>query len=471
MEPKKYPKDDIVINLQDMLLHIALRWRSIVAGVLVLTILAGGFKYYKDYMYYQSHLQEGEQDTVAAEQLSEQELANVQLVLGIERAYRAQVAYNANSPLMLIDPNNVPSATFSGVITGENSRAAAALYEQMLASDTLCQELATTLKWKQASYVREMINISLLPDEADDEDSRSTVVKVVVFSPDKEQARTIAEALVARWPSLKAAVTQAAGAHSAAVSAINCETTVDPYFRDTQQNHIYNLNNLRSNLKTEKDKLSNAEKVRLEKLSVESQDDSDEQPEAVPPSISKKYLVLGFGGGLVLFVGLYMLTYLFGRSIKSEADMFLRFDLPLLGTLSGTGKNKKRCCIDCWFIRLLRKESRGVSPEAQRELFLRQAILAAQKQNVQTLCITGSALTPALLEMLNELGAAFKQEGVTLLTGPCPLQSADTLQAMACADALLLAETTGKSSYTAVERELTLATQLQIPVLGAVVLE
>lgn len=470
MEPKKYPKEDIVINLQELLLHIALRWRSIVAGVLVITLLAVGFKYYKDYTYYQSRLQDAEQDSLAAEQLSEEGLANVHVALGYKRAYQAQAAYVANSPLMQIDPNRTLSATFSGVVSGENSLAVANLYQQMLANDALCAKVADTLKWKQDSYVREMINISVVAN-TDGDTAEDMLVKVLVFGPTKETCRIITEALAARWPTLKAAVTQAAGAHTLDLSAVGYETTVSLYFRDTQQMHINTLNNLRSSFNTEIDKLTTAEKARLEELSADEEDPSDDEAAVLPPSVSKKFLVLGFGGGLVLFVGLYALTYIFGSRVKSAADLFQRFELPVLGSLPCCCSKKKRCAIDRWLIALFRKEERGLPAEAKKDLFLRQTVLTAQKSGAKTVYVTGSALPAAAMECLAARAEEFAAKGVTLKVGPCPLQDAASMEAMAAADALLLAETAGRSDYTAIARELAMAEQLNVPLLGAVILE
>lgn len=470
MEPKKYPKEDIVINMQELLLHIALRWRSIVAGVLAIALLAVGFKYYKDYTYYQSRLQDAEQGSIAAEQLSKEELANVHVALGYSRAYQTQADYVANSPLMQIDPNRTLSANFSGVVIGKNAVAAANLYGQMLANDALCAKVADTLKWKQDSYVWEMINIAVQTDENANTDE-GVLVKVQVFGPTMDSCRIIAEALTARWPTLQAAATQAAGTHTLEVSSISYETAVSIYFRDTQQMHVNTLNNLRGSYNTEIGKLTTAEKARLDELSADENDPTDDEAAVTPPSVSKKFLVLGFGGGLVLFVGLYALTYIFGSRVKTAEDLFQRFELPVLGSLPACGCKKGRCAIDRWLINLFRKEERGLTAEAKKDLFLRQTVLTAQKSGVKTVYVTGSALSAGALECLAARAEDFAAKGIALKVGPCPLQDAASMEAMADADALLLAETAGRSAYTAVARELAMAEQLNVPLLGAVILE
>ena len=50
----EFQPQDIFLNFRDLLLYVLLRWRSILVVVLITTLLAGGYKYLKDWRAYQA---------------------------------------------------------------------------------------------------------------------------------------------------------------------------------------------------------------------------------------------------------------------------------------------------------------------------------------------------------------------------------------------------------------------------------
>ncbi len=74
----------------------------------------------------------------------------------------------------------------------------------------------------------------------------------------------------------------------------------------------------------------------------------------------------------------------------------------------------------------------------------------------------------ALFAPLNEATA---KSGIALDTLPCALNNAAAFEQLATADAVVLAETVGASSYSDIYREIEMCERLQRPILGAFILQ
>ncbi len=470
MEPKRYTKDDVIINLRDMVWHILRRWRSIVVGVVVFTILAGGYKYLQDYRQYQNRLAAQKQETAVETNLSEKEQMAVNTVISYQRAHQTQAEYNAYAPLMHIDPGYVHTTVFSGVVSGQRSYAAAQLYSQMLTTDAACQEIADALEWKKALYVQDLVEIKVLADDRATQIDDSVVLQVRVYAPTKEQSQTMARLLSRRLPTLTAAVYQTVGYHGLNLSSADYRVEINDDLRSTQQSYINQAKMLQSQWEDANGKLSGLAKAYIKELDTESQDALSSEPTLTPPSVSLKHLVLGFGGGLALFVALYAVTYILNKRVKSADDMASRYALPVFGVLPQADGEKKTCILDRWLKALFCADEKNLSPRDREEWIFRQVVLTARKAGAQTVYITGSELSAEELERLTNLAQAASAEGLTLRVGDCPLHDTAAMEQLADADGLLLVEKAEVSTYAAVERELVLSERFGVPALGAVLL-
>ena len=467
MEPKRYTKEDVVINMQDLFRHILRRWRSIVAGVAVFTLLAVGYKYWQEYRAYRHPPTVPMQEATA---LSEREKASVNAVLDCQRAYEAQVAHNADAPIMHINPSKVCVTVFSAVIDGENRYGASLLYSQMLKTDAVSQEMAKILQCRETSYAEDLVETEILTDNRAEGGDDSVVLQVRAYAPAEEQSRAMGKALLARLPAMSAAVRQTAGNHTLRATAADFRVEVNDRFRDIQQGYINDAKALNGNLEEAVSGLSDAGKDYIRDLQAGMQNPSSGKPALSPPSLSPKYAVLGFGGGLALLVGLYTFTYLINKRVKSAADLSARYALPVFGVLPQEGSPEKGGAFGRRLKALLYGREQNLPPRQREEWILRQMLLVARRQGVGSVYITGSALTKAEWERLAHRVRAVETEDIVLQVGPCPLQDVAAMEALAAADCLLLVEKAEVSAYATVEQELALGERLGVPPLGAFLL-
>lgn len=451
----RYNKEDLIVNFRDMFLHVLLRWRTILVGVLIVTLLAGGGKYLADRQ---------AQKSAAAEQevtLDAASLANAQMVISYQRAYYSLAEYNERALLMQIDAGKVPTQVLSYLVSGPHSYTTATLYRNAISDASVYQVLTAAGETVDPAYLQELVTAVVetgstgtvdIPDEP-------VVLTVKIIAPDEALCRQLADGLTAHLAAVVPQVTAAAGNHTITLVGNTFSFAGDTLLKTNQQTNINNANALRTNLRVALDGLTDDEA-----LYVRQHDPlSDEETAVSAPAVSKKFLALGFAGGLVLFVGLAILGYLLDKHVKSGEDLQQRYGLYLLGALErqdGSRKGSTR--------RILRR----FRPATDSAMLEQQAVLAAQSlDDNKPVFITGCALTDKDKHQLQSLSDALTNAGIPAVLGNCPLHDAQAVRQLAAAGGVILAEKAGVSAYDDIGRELELCRRHDRPLLGAILLQ
>ncbi len=467
----RYDKGDIIINFRDLTVYILRRWRSIVVGVLIVTLLAGALQYLKDARSYKATLA-AEKDKVSTVQLEGLSLANANQVLQYQKLYQLQADYNREALLMQINPAAVPTRTLSYVVSGEMGFVTASLYQTHLGDLAVYKNIATQLAMAiNPSHIMELVSVTVQHDSNTEILADHALVVVKIVAPTEDVAGAITEQLKKQMQALKATVTSALGAHTLTLAADSARLAADSEIKTVQQNNLNNGNTLRNNLKSAKDALTAQEKAYVEHMTAIDKVETDaDAPKPTPPSVSVKMLIVGFAAGLVLMLGVHALGYVFGRRLKSREDLTERYGLFVFGCIADG--QKKLSGTEQLIRRLFFKKEQSVSAESRLALAQQQLALTlrgelADKKNARV-CIIGCTDTSTVLAPFKDAAAKC---GVALEVLPSPLSDAAALERLSAADAIILAETVGASAYNDIYRELELCERLARPVLGAFVLE
>ncbi len=439
----RYEKEDILINFRDLLVHILRRWRSVLIGVVVVTLLLTGFKYVKDQSAYKSALA-AQKDEVAVIELDEASLANAEQVMHYQKLYQTQTTYNRESLLMKIDPVAVPTQTLSYLITGKRAYVTAAVYQTHLNSRELFTNIASAVAPdNDPSHIAELVSTTLQSDNGADAVADHVILNVKVIAPTEALCASIAAEIKQQLNAVKTSAADIAE-HTLTFITETVQVTVDNALKTTQQNNLGNCTTLRNNLKTAQDALTANEKAYIQQMTALDKENNTAAP--TPPSVSKKMVVLGIAAGLVLMAGLHALGYVFSRKVKSREDFAERYGLFVFGDVA-----------------------------AQEALAAQQLTLAVRaavggKENAAVL-VTGSALGDNAATLFAPLKEALAKQGITLDVLPAALTDATAFEQLASADAVVLAETLGASAYGDIYRELETCERLDRPVLGAFILK
>ncbi len=453
----RYEKEDILVNFRDLLVHILRRWRSIVIVTLIITILVGGLRYGLDWRRYTGALNAADNETsITLEGLS---LANANQVLQYQKLYQAQADYNRTAPLMQIDPAMVNTETLSYLITGPKCLAAAELYRTHLGDTVPYADISDSANPAlDAAHIQELVTVTLQKHDTITTPDH-TLLTIKIIAPSNPLRTAIAHTVRDRMTALQSVVAQAIGDHTLSLAADTVQTCVDTTLKTTQQNNLNACNTLRTNLKSSKDALSSAEKAYVEQMtSLDNNPDTNSTP--TPPSINKKWLVLGLAVGLVMMLGIYGLGYVFSQTLKSREDFAERYGLYVFGSLSSADKPVSAT------ERLIRRaffKSTGTPAAAMQQLRY-TAKTALADRSAATVLVLGNTDPALFTETTNALAA----DGITLAI---PSDEAAALEELATADAAVLAETIGQATYGEIYRTLELCDRLNTPVLGAFISE
>ena len=457
--------EDIIINFRDLFVHILRRWRSILVGVLVVTLLLAGFKYLKDQKAYENALAAAKEHA-ATVQLDDASRANAEQVMQYQKLYDAQVAYNCGSLLMSIDPTAVPTQTLSYLISGEQAYAVAAVYQTHVNSRELYTALADAdTMMTDPSYVAELVTSWLQSDNGADAIANHVILNIKIIAPSKELCADIARGIKQQMNAVKTPAANI-GAHTLRLIADTHQLTVDNGLKTTQQNNLGNATTLRNNLKSAKDALTGNEKAYIEQMSTLDEEQNAAAP--TPPSVSKKMVVLGIAVGLVLMAGLHALGYVFSRKVKSREDFAERYGLYVFGGIVADGKKPsltERCLRRVFFKNAVEDVSL-----AEQQLLLSVKAALDDKTPASVLVI-GSAIGDNATELFAPLKEAMAKQGITFDILPCALTDATAFERLATADVVVLAETVGASAYGDIYREIEMCERLKRPVLGAFILQ
>lgn len=464
----QYEKEDILINFRDLLVYLLRRWKSALIGVLIITLLMTGYQYLRDYRAYQNALASNGQ---TATELSELSLANANQVLQYRETYQAQAEYNRSSLLMQINSGAVPTETVSYLITGTRSYVAATLLQNHLNDLSVYERVSAAIAPdSDPAQIMELVSATVAYDDSSAVADHA-LLSIKIIAPNKDLCNAIATELRNYLHTLHDNTAVDVGNYTLTLAQETFRYTVDNSLKTTQQNNLNTCNTLRNNLKTATDALSAQEKAYVERMSSQNGDSLDRKP--TPPSVSKKALVLGFAAGVVLFVFLYGLGYVFDRRIKSREDFTERYGLYVFGVLDS--RHKKRSTVTERLLRrLFSKKDLAADLPSRLALAQRQIALSARataEKTPLTVYVTGT-FNDADVPLLDGIKQALGKDGVKLMYDAAdPLQDAAALNSLAHADAVLLTETVGVSVYENVYRTLALCERLDRPVLGTLLLQ
>lgn len=186
-----------IIHLDDMLSYIIKQWKIFVTGLIVVSIVFGSMGLYKvNKKYVPSDNDKKVVNTVAVN-VSDKELANIEMIFYLEEAFNGQKEYNENSLLMEIDPyeKNVASVKYQfqvaqnedSTVQGSQVDQGAKAYQNIFDSEEIYQFIieSNSLDTNE-KYIKELINTEM---------ASNGMVAIYVCAPDGKMAQGICDSI------------------------------------------------------------------------------------------------------------------------------------------------------------------------------------------------------------------------------------------------------------------------------------
>ncbi len=517
-------RDNLEINLIDMLYHILKKWRMLLLWMIIGAIILGAYGYRKSTVQVnedtgETIIEEAKTDITSlkakltSEQISVAENTAEQY-LEYLREYNDLSDYKDKSVFLNIDSHNAPRMTATYIIDDysdddlvvvddvddSDSKWIGMLKKKLLTEtnniasiyrrELISNEIVEKVKQKcginfDSGAINELIGVGIEGDN---------ILYLVVYGKDESMCSEIMDAL---QDAMDEATAQVKKTYDYNI------TPVGRYYLEVNDTSIYNMqkeyysylytlrynraalanllpaeskeyylaitNLLEANVKagTDTDSIGNIHDF-VEDVIANTPIDATEPivETKTVRIIDKKFIFIGLFGGLLVAVLWYAILYILSSKLHTANDMRDAFKVTVLGEMGQIGTSKG---LDKFISRIF-GEDNLLPEDEQLQLISSEVRISAEKTNtskVQIIGVSDDVISEnASLKIKDSLrgGALIVRCGKSVICDP------EAMNMLADSDAVVLVEKIGASSYADIARELEMCSKFGVKVLGAVVL-
>ena len=485
-------KNDVSINIKNLLYKVLLSWRLILICAIIFAILGNCYGVYKSWKDSKNSggttadskieaarrkADEAEAGISAEKRLAVENAANMYSLY--DKALDTLLDYHAHSVIMQVDYDRVPCVELRYFVddhfkveypeiqkheyAGDIAKSYASL---LLDADTVSAIAAAT--GLEEGYVREVVSAYA--------DGNYLCVDIVGF--DAQQCDAISGICKDRVKNLKSVVSGDLPKHDISLISDGFQVKRNDGIYEKQSKKISDINSIRENMVGIELDMTEEELycygLELEYLSLIKAKEQglllDEPAKNTGISfVNKKLLVLGFAGGAALAILLVILVYVLNPVIRVQENLSVYFEQSVLGTVwLGNSRKKFLGVID----RLITKWFYG--REGEFEFTKRLDMLATgieismAKEGFAKVYLTGASEKAD--GIIKEIKERLKDK-CTVESGECIIYNPGSLKECSGADAVVFVEAAGDSRFEEVAKELELAKQSKVKVMGFVLVQ
>ncbi len=460
--------EEVEINLLDLLQKLCMQWKPILACAVVFACLLGGYKYVKDRGAAKTaDNSELVQDIV----LTDAEQRNVNTAIKLSEEIDGIEEYLRDSVLMNLDPyhkNRVVLLYSIDDATKKTKQKIVESYLNFLGSGRMLDAIieSDSKKWNMdKSYLAELFSAYQRSDNSYqiimNDTSAETLIYIETTGKDAEMAKDLASAVQNALKEYHSVVKESAGEH--VLTLLSNEESVrtdnDIVGRKHDRNTV-----LASNLTTLKnltDTFSEEQKAVYENAIKK---EGKEPKKVVSAGISKKYILLGFIGGIFVYCCLYACWYLLRDTIKSMAELKDHYNFPFYGGIvlkkgtKGNGQDLSGSQKDAF--------------EREKAQMMNRVRLACQKQGASMICLaTDFSLNEQEKVCLDSVSKQLKEWGINTVLGENISGNISVWDKLTEAGIVLMVYKIGTTTHQMIDEEMSFYLENDIAVIGAVALE
>lgn len=514
------------INLMDLVIEILLRWRMLVIWMLAGAVLLGTFNFVQSFRTYkaqaykvESAKQQLEQELQEAEQMAQEENApeaisalerwfkerltdaqmrNVNYVITYEKLYNDKLAYQEQSILMQIDPNNVSRAELTFYVTADDRQRSydiEKVYEDIARSGEAYEYIAEKIG-SETVNVNEAFSLgrgsSGLLEGTD-------TFKIVIIHYDENVCQNMAQAMVSFMESKHDELVEKLGSHEVMLLNQSFAVVTDTNVMSHQRSYMSDLASLEAAVVDYKgrftniewqyyDFLLNGELTELSEENMKDEDGTTETPEGasgeeslvdiinrgvtVKPRVSVKYIILGAILAAFVYVFYVFMKYVLNTKLRFTDDMQEIYNIPQLGTIPNHVSSKKPFAfVDDWILSLRDRNKRKFTKEEALELATVAAKMAVRKEGFTFVSLVGCDLKERSLVVCEEIKKNFDSDNIRINILNNVLYDAQVMAELEGTQGVILVERVGSTLYSEIVQELELLKRQGIKVLGGIVVE
>ena len=490
---KKMNKFDIDIEIKDVLWELIRGWRLIVVMAVICGVLLTAYQYRIDMNKKDVPTAKKTQEEIE-KLMSTQDLAEVSAAVALRRQAEERSLYMDESLLMRINPyqeNAVFMQYYVGAATDSVSLDANDAYIAYVNQGTLAKEIADSGNYEiDQVYLAELISIvkeegatyinaksasdrmALMVENGVEE--RVFTVKVVGTT--EEAAESLAADVKAALQGYTNVVSSDIGAHQLRLMNENSVVIADQSLAELQNWNATSIKTTSNNLDSMKNEMTGDQITLYTYRTTVLADDvsangtTNTGAENVV-TISFKHTVIGIIIGIVLGCALIGVLYLFAAALRNGEEVKNLYGVRILGYVDDSAFQKKKLFgfVDKFIIKLQNIRKKKLTFEQEIQMVCSNILLSCEKNGMKELFLATSAVESIPKAVMEAIVKKCAQRGVTVTTGCDISYDSESLEAMAKIGCVVFIEKEGKSLYDEMYEEIALCKQLEVEVLGMVI--
>ena len=460
--------EEVEINLVDLLRKLCMQWKPILVCAVVFACLLGGYKYMRDKSAVKTANSSKSMEEVT---LTDLEQKNVNAAIELSEEVEKIEEYIDQSILMNIDPNHKNRVVLLYSIDDATKKTKQKIVESYLnflssggALDAI--KKLDSKKWDMdKSYLEELISAYQRGDSSYqivmNDTTAETLMYIETTGKDAEMAEDLAADIQTVLEEYHSTVKEVCGEHT--LTLLSNEKSVRPDSSVMSLQHDKNalLTNNLTTLKNLTDAFSEEQKAVYENATVK---DGEKKEEVVSAGISKKYILLGFVGGIFVYCCIYACWYLLRDTVKSMEELKDYYNFPFYGGIilkkgtKGNGQDLSGSQKDVY--------------EREKAQMMNRVRLACQKQEASTICLaTDFSLNEQEKECLSGVSKQLKEWGINTVLGENISGNISVWDELTKAGIVLMIYKIGTTTHQMIDEEMSFYLENDIAVIGAVALE
>lgn len=469
------------INLWDMLFEILLHWRKMLCVAIIFAVIVGVFGYVKSEKSIDAQRNAYETVTIDNYNISSVAEHRARTYMAYEAEVARQSAYNLNAGLMSLDPNHFYAGRLVYYVDAnvEKQEAIAQMYSNSLHNEQLEKKLAEIYgDIEEKASVMELVGtdgrflkfVSKSAPDATVKADVSGMFSVYVYAAKQQTCLDALDAIETEISSISKNCTEVFGKHTLTQTTHSCVETSSGALLLYQNDQVKNSKEYMVDFANMQREMTGAENQYITLYQRNQEKDQVEPPAFGTPSVSAKYVVLGFVLGIVLICVLQGWLYVTNEKLRLEDSIEDTYKVSELGAVLLSNEKKKRwfAFVDQMLTKLRHVNHHYFEENKCVEMVASNLKIWMNNHGKKKLFITGAWMEDAEKQVAKKICDQLKQADIQVEIGEAILYHAKALEDAAEIGVVVLVEQTGKTLYGELSEEIALCEKQQIEVVGIV---
>lgn len=349
--------EEIEIDVADLLKKICMKWKQVLLCALVCAVVFGGYGYLRARRAQASEISAAENSALLEEiELTEEEQRGVADAIRLENEIKGLEEYLENSILMQADPYHKNKAVMLYRISQAEGKELPGIAESYLhfavnggAAEAL-KESGNSAWDMDKGYLNEVISAyqktgsvpyqMVMDYDVQNDMPAQTFFYIEVTGSDGGMTEQLAKDMQSVLKDYSTVAGEKLGSHKLSLLGSGINVTADTSLLTQQRDKRSQLSADQASLKAMTDAFSEGQKAvyKNEESTGDGQENAEEAATAESSGINKKYIVLGFAGGIFLYCCVFACWYLLQGTVKTAEEMKERYTFPVYGSIHLCGR-------------------------------------------------------------------------------------------------------------------------------------